>query len=72
MIQVNKLQFHWQAGMTVESLLDSLKNDGRLAYLLTPAVMVIINEELIPHGEYGRRLIQDGDVIKLAMFLAGG
>lgn len=72
MILVNQLEFEWEEGMTVETLLEKIKEDGRLRYLVNPAIMVIVNQRLVPPDDYAQRLIQDGDLIKLKMPMAGG
>lgn len=72
MIRVNYREMEWEKGLTVEKLLQKLKEDSSLKYFMSSKATVVINSEVVPPTEYSSRLIQDGDDIRIYPFVAGG
>jgi len=65
-IRVNRRDFaEWQDGMTVVCLLD------RLRYTF-PRIIVSINGEFVPGGEYSTRTIPDEADVRVIHLMAGG
>jgi thiamine biosynthesis protein ThiS len=64
-IQFNGLPREVSAGATVAALLAELE--------LRPAyVAVEINQELIPRGRHGERVLQPGDQVEVVTLVGGG
>lgn len=72
MITVNGFEYEWEQGMTAESLMVMLKKDGKFNYLLTPLMMLIVNDVFVPDNDYRQKDIHDGDSIKLSVQVTGG
>ncbi|UWG96677.1 MoaD/ThiS family protein [Dehalobacter sp. DCM] len=72
MITVNGFEYSWEEGMTAESMLAMLKEEGKFNYLLTPFMMLIVNNGFVPASEYPQKAILDGDRIKLSLEVTGG
>ena len=72
MIKVNDSDYPWEKGLTIDGLLNTLKDDERFSYLIKPAATVLINDIVIHREEYGTCLIDKGDSIKLVFIIAGG
>ena len=49
---------------TVENLISHLELSGRIA--------IEINQQIVPRGEFGARLLADGDVIEIVHAIGGG
>jgi sulfur carrier protein len=66
MIQVNdKWQIAWQQGMTVDDVLKACQFTHH-------QLVVSINGSLVLPGEYGTRLVSDGDQVKAIHIIGGG
>ncbi|SDK82074.1 sulfur carrier protein ThiS [Natronincola ferrireducens] len=65
MIKVNGRAFEWEENLTVEELLKK-KN------YTYPKIFVKINDQLIPQNEYAKKVIMDGDDVKVIHLMAGG
>jgi sulfur carrier protein len=66
MIRVNdKWNVSWQDGMTVDDVLRACQFTHR-------HVVVSINGQLVPPGDYGTRLVADGDQVKVVHIIGGG
>jgi thiamine biosynthesis protein ThiS len=52
-------------GTTVSDLLGELRVGGR-------RVAVEINRDIVPKGEYPKRLIAEGDQVEIVQFVGGG
>lgn len=71
MIRVNCQEMEWEEGLTVEVLLQRLKENSSFK-LFGSQAMVIVNNEMIPPEDFSTRKIQDGDEIRIYPFVAGG
>ena len=71
MIRVNYQEMEWEEGLTVEVLLQRLKENSSFK-LFGSQAMVIVNNEMIPPEDFSTRKIQDGDEIRIYPFVAGG
>ena len=66
MIRVNsKFDVEWQAGMTVNSILEVLK-------FTFPMIIVSVNGKVVPRSEYGTTTIPDNSEVKVIHLIAGG
>lgn len=66
MIHVNDREaVKWEEGMTVSDLLE------RLGYTFRP-VIVKVDEEMVPRGEYSRRTVPDDAEVRVIHRIAGG
>lgn len=65
MIQVNNKEFKWEAGLTVELLLEK-KN------YVFPKIIVKINGVIIKKEDWPTTIINDGDDVKAIHVFAGG
>jgi sulfur carrier protein len=65
MIKLNNRACDWEAGLTVQGLLDKKK-------YTYPRLIIKINDELVLHEEYATTVIRDGDDVKVIHLLAGG
>lgn len=72
MINVNNQDFVWGEGITVDSLLMTLKGTGKFTYIIDETTTVIINKEIISRDDYANTVIKDGDKIIMFPNLAGG
>jgi len=65
-IRVNdKWDVAWQPGMSVDAVLVQCKFSHR-------HIVVSINGEVVPPGEYGSRLVEDLDEIRVVHVIGGG
>jgi thiamine biosynthesis protein ThiS len=66
MIRVNdKFDVEWQAGMTVNSILEILK-------FTFPMIIVSVNGKVVPRSEHGTAKIEDNAEVKVIHLVAGG
>lgn len=72
MIRVNFKETKWQKGLTVEKLLQSIREDPSYQLILREKATVIVNSEVIPPSEYDKKIINDGDEIRIYPVIAGG
>ena len=72
MIRVNYRDLAWEEGLTVQKLLQKMREEKPYQLILRGKVNVIVNNEIIPPSEYVGKEIQDGDEIRVYPFLAGG
>lgn len=77
MIIVNKKEYAWIKGMSLQSLLNELRDefvDEEDTEVSTEWMTVAINHKLVPVGEYGSLPIADGDEITVFPIapIAGG
>lgn len=72
MIRVNYKEMKWEAGMTVEKLLQQMRKDKTYSLFLRGKANVIVNNKIIPPAKYASKQLQDGDEIRVYPFIAGG
>ena len=72
MIRVNYRDMAWEEGLTVQKLLQKMREEKPYQLMLRGKVNVIVNNEIIPPSDYAGKEIQDGDEIRVYPFLAGG
>ncbi|MCR4435325.1 MAG: sulfur carrier protein ThiS [Clostridiales bacterium] len=72
MIKVNRREFPWEAGLTVQALLDNLKDAGEFLSIINSSTTVTVNRRAIPRQEFASTLIKDGDELLLMSHLVGG
>jgi len=72
MIRVNFRKMEWQEGLTVEGLLLIMREDKAYEHILREKATVIVNNELVSPAEYSKRMIRDGDEIRVYPVIAGG
>ena len=70
MITVNDKQQPWHPGMTVSSLIDSASQKD--PHFDPNAVVIILNNRIIPRSEFDQTDIKDNDHIFFIVPLAGG
>ncbi|CEP66117.1 Molybdopterin synthase/thiamin biosynthesis sulphur carrier, beta-grasp [Moorella glycerini] len=72
-VQVNGQEYEWEEGQTVHDLITFFKGTGeyddRIGDL---AFMVVVNDCVIPPEEYKKRLVYDGDNVRLLSRFFGG
>lgn len=72
MLKVNNFDLEWTEGLTVQKLLEQLKEDNNFKYLINSTTTVMINRVVIPREDYPQQLIKDEDIIMVYPQLAGG
>jgi thiamine biosynthesis protein ThiS len=65
MICVNEEEMEWQAGMTVQDVLD------RRRYTF-PLIVVQVDGQLVPKEEYASYQVPDGADVKVIHLISGG
>ncbi len=57
-----------------QTVSDGLTVSQLLEWLAIPAkgVAIAVNEEIVPAGQWGERLLEDGDAIELVTVMQGG
>ena len=65
MIQVNKRDFDWWKGMTIQSLLDAKRYTFRM-------IIVKVNGKVVPKDQYAMFPIHDGDNVDVIHLMGGG
>jgi sulfur carrier protein len=66
MIRVNdKWDVTWQAGMTVQGVLDACEFTHH-------HIVVSINGQLVPADQYAQHLVADGDQVRVIHIIGGG
>lgn len=65
MIKLNNIEFPWEEGMTVESLMKKKK-------FTYSRIIVKINNQHIEQDDYSSTIINDGDDVQMVHLLAGG
>lgn len=72
MIRVNFKELQWREGLTVEKLLETVREEPSYRVLLRDKATVVVNNEVIPPSEYKTTFIKDGDEIRIYPVIAGG
>lgn len=72
MLRVNYKDMKWEEGMTVENLLQQMKQDKLYSLFLGGKATVIVNNTIISPPEYSNTYLQDGDEIRVYPFIGGG
>ncbi len=65
MIKVNTREHPWQAGLTVQALLDEKG-------FIFRHIIVRLNGKYVPEKDYGSMPIRDGDDVLVLHLMAGG
>jgi len=65
MVCVNEEEMEWQAGMTVQDVLDRRK-------YTFPLIIVQVDGQLVPKEEYAAYLVPDGADVKVIHLISGG
>ncbi|MFC1533954.1 sulfur carrier protein ThiS [Thermodesulfobacteriota bacterium] len=69
---MNNHNYEWEEGITVETLLQTLKNDSRFADIINEFAIVAIDTEIILRDEFAYRRVNDGDDILVFPPMGGG
>lgn len=72
MITVYNKEYHWEEGMTVESLLSMLRDCGSIPDRKNEYTTVMINNQAIGFSEFASHPVNDGDKIEIFPLMAGG
>ena len=73
MITVDKHDYQWRPGLTVDALLEALKkNDKFREAIHTNGTFIVINNEIITPDQYKQTRIQEDDMIHFLSAMAGG
>lgn len=72
MLRVNFKEIPWEDELSVEELLNKLGDDNSYNLFLRSNVTVIINNEIVSPSEYGTKLLQDGDNVRIYPAIGGG
>ncbi len=72
MIRFNFREIAWEEGLTVEDLLQRMREDKTYRLILRGKTTVIVNNEVISPSEYGRKTLDDGDEMRVYPVMAGG
>lgn len=72
MLKVNDMDILWEEGLTVDSLLIKLREEGGSDSFPSKNLIVIINKKAVPVNEYGRMQINDGDIVHVLNQMVGG
>ncbi len=65
MIVVNEQEMAWEAGMTVQDVLDRRK-------FSFPLVIVRVNGELVRRADFDTHTVEDGDRVQVLHLMSGG
>lgn len=72
MIRVNFREMDWKEGLTVEGLLQRMRENKAYSLILRSKATVVLNEEVISPSEYAGKMIEDGDEVRVYPVIAGG
>ena len=72
MLRVNYREMEWEEGLSVEGLLQKMKEEKAYQFILRGRVTVILNNEVIPPSEYVTQKLSDSDEIRVYPVIAGG
>lgn len=72
MLRVNYKEMESEEGLTVEGLLQKMKEEKTYHFILHGRVTVIVNNEVIPPSEYTIKKLWGGDEIRVYPVIAGG
>jgi thiamine biosynthesis protein ThiS len=72
MLRVNYKEMAWEEGLTVERLLQKMKEEKAYQFILRGRVTVIVNNEVIAPSDYLTKWLCDGDEVRVYPVIAGG
>lgn len=72
MLRVNYKEMKMEEGLTVEGLLQKMKEEKVYQFILRGKVTVIVNNEVISPSEYSAKKLRGGDEIRVYPVMAGG
>ncbi len=72
MIEVNKTKMKWHEGMTIASLVDTMKDNNDLIEHEGTHLYIFVNDEILGLTRYEEVIINDRDVINILPMIAAG